>query len=83
MCFVGLGPDRPKLAAAVSVGVGTLLGFGDERNGYGKTEVGTSIWIGQHNNRPRGGSDIQIGCEWLISQLCVLVAANHACRRKA
>lgn len=76
-------PQRLQLGAGVSIGSGTVLAFGDDANGYGTIQIGSSTWIGQYNNfRACGGGDIHIGADCLISQFCTLVASNHRTTRQ-
>lgn len=70
-----------RMGAGAQLREGTILGFGDEINGYGCIEVGERTWIGQYNNLRAGGGNIRIGRSCLISQFCSLVASNHAHRR--
>lgn len=77
--WINYKPDRLILDKTVSICHGTMLGFGDEINGYGNIKIGSNTWIGQYNNlrASGGGGDITIGSNCLISQFCTLVGSNH------
>jgi len=73
---------RLVLSSGVSLCDGTVLAFGDPRNGFGRIVVGAGTWVGPYNNlRASGGGDIVIGESCLISQFCSLVGSNHATAR--
>ena len=77
--LVGYEPARLALDPGSSVGLGTILAFGDETSGFGRITVGAGTWIGEYNNlRACGGGDIVVGAHCLISQFCTLIASNHA-----
>jgi len=71
-----------QLGEHAAISAGTVLSFGDERNGFGTIAIGDRTWIGQYNNLRAGGGDIQIGSDCLISQFCTLIASNHGCDRE-
>jgi acetyltransferase-like isoleucine patch superfamily enzyme len=81
--WIAYEPDRMSLGELVTVCRGTIMAFGDEKNGFGRISVGPGSWIGQYNNlRACGyGGDISIGANCLVSQFCTLVGSNHAIDR--
>lgn len=81
VCLLGHQRGRLKLAPGATLCDGSILSFGDDRNGRGHIEIGEASWIGQYNNLRAGGGDIRIGRDCLISQFCSLVASNHSHRR--
>ena len=77
--LVGYARDRLVLADGVSICKGSVLAFGDDRNGFGSICVGSGTWIGQYNNlRACADGNIEIGSQCLVSQFCSLIASNHA-----
>lgn len=73
---------RLELGEKVSIGRGTVLSFGDDRNGYGRMSIGQGSWVGQYNNiRACAGGDVIVGAHCLVSQFCSLVGSNHAMAR--
>lgn len=69
--------ERITIGDSVSICAGTLLALGDQRNGFGRIQIGHRTWIGEYNNLRAGGGDIIIGNDCLISQFCTLIASNH------
>jgi acetyltransferase-like isoleucine patch superfamily enzyme len=71
-----------RLAPGSQIELGTVIGLGDARNGYGSLDVGERTWIGPYNNfRLAGGTRIEVGADCLIAQFCTLVGANHSISR--
>jgi acetyltransferase-like isoleucine patch superfamily enzyme len=82
--WVGYEPSRLELGEAAVVEHGTVLAFGDERNGFGRIAIGAGTWIGQYNNlRASGDADIVVGEGCLVSQFCSLVGSNHSIARSS
>lgn len=74
----GIDGGIVNMGDSVTIQKGSMLGFGDDLNGYGKLSIGTASWIGQYTNfRMAGKADIVIGKNVLIAQFCSLIAANH------
>lgn len=72
---------RLSLGNGVGICGGSVLAFGDARNGFGNIAIGKGTWIGEYNNLRAGGGNILVGQNCLISQLCTLVASNHGVAR--
>lgn len=67
-----------RIAQGASIDRGTMIALGDEINGWGSLEIGSSTWIGPYNNiRLGGGAAIRIGRSCLISQFCSLIGSGH------
>lgn len=75
--LIGYSSSRLYLGEGSSICLGTILAFGDDKNGYGSIAVGAGTWIGEYNNLRAGGGDIVIGSGCLISQFCSIVASSH------
>ncbi|MEK6766552.1 MAG: acyltransferase [Planctomycetota bacterium] len=80
--WVGYQSGLFKIGENSQVCQGTVLAFGDAKNGFGKIIIGDNTWIGQYNNlRSCADGHIRIGRECLISQFCTLVGSNHSVNR--
>ena len=59
--LIGYAAKRMVSGDNATVCSGTVLAFGDDRNGFGDIRIGAESWIGQYNNlRASGNASIEV-----------------------